>query len=319
MSSPMGSKHHRFSHGGYVDVRLKHAVAVARSGSFTAAAKSIGVTQSAVTRAVADLERQIGYDLFYRAARGALLTDRGRTFVARAARLLDDEQELLRGDEGIDPFAGVLRVGVCPAIIEWIVTAPLATLKAKHPAIRFEVVAGPFERMAPMLRNGGVDLVIGFDDAFKEWSDVTRYPLWEFKTALFVRKGHPLLSVPLTRSEVARYEMISPSESRPYGALIRALYESEGVDWHKRVHIADHFPTVARLVQNSDAIGMVATSYIASKAFSSTFEVIENFDLWGATPICCASRARWEQGPMAREFLKAVKKIADPLHRPLIG
>jgi DNA-binding transcriptional LysR family regulator len=58
-----------------MDVRLKHAVAVAKCGSFTAAAKLIGVTQSAVTRAVADLERQLGYDLFHRTARGAFLTD----------------------------------------------------------------------------------------------------------------------------------------------------------------------------------------------------------------------------------------------------
>ncbi|MBR0858052.1 LysR family transcriptional regulator [Bradyrhizobium liaoningense] len=302
-----------------MDVRLKYVVAVAKSGSFTAAAHLVGVTQSAVTRAVADLERQIGYDLFYRTARGALLTDLGGTFAERAARLLDDEHELLKGDPRItDPFSGVLRIGVCPAMLEWALSSPIATLKTRHPRMRFEVVGGPFERMAPMLRNGGVDVVVGFDEAFKEWSDITRHPLWRLKTSLFVRKKHPLLNESsISREKMSEFEIVSPSESRPYGALIRTLYESQGVDWRKRVHIADYFPIVAHLVENSNAVGVVTTSYSRAATFRSKFDVLAGFKLWGMTPICCATGAKWELGPMARTFIAAMRAFGDPVHRPL--
>ncbi|MGE0774869.1 MAG: LysR family transcriptional regulator, partial [Sphingomonadaceae bacterium] len=69
-----------------MDVRFKHVVAVATSGSFTAAAKLVGVTQSAVTRGVADLERQLGYDLLPDGA-GSAPDGQGRNFAERAARL----------------------------------------------------------------------------------------------------------------------------------------------------------------------------------------------------------------------------------------
>lgn len=67
-----------------LDTRLNHVVAVARAGSFTAAAGIAGVTQSAITRSVADLERQIGYSIFVRTSRGAILTEQGRDFAERA-------------------------------------------------------------------------------------------------------------------------------------------------------------------------------------------------------------------------------------------
>jgi DNA-binding transcriptional LysR family regulator len=303
-----------------MDVRLKHVVAVAKSGSFTAAAREIGVSQSAVTRGVADLERQIGYDLFQRTARGALLTEFGHTFAVRAARLLDDEQALLNLDPRIrEPFAGVLRLGVCPAILEWALIRAVATLKMRHPKIQFEVVGGPFERMAPMLRNGGIDLLIGFDEALNGWTDIRRDALWELKTSLFVRKGHPILTEPnIDGKLVSRFEIVAPSDSLPYGALIRALYDDHGVDWRKYIHVADFFPLVKKIVENSDAIGMVVNSHVASPSFQAKFDIIEGFELCQPTALCCASRAKWESGPIARAFIAAMRAFRDPIHRPLV-
>ncbi len=44
-----------------IDRRLQYIVSTARFGSFTAAAERVGVTQSAITKSVADIERQLGY------------------------------------------------------------------------------------------------------------------------------------------------------------------------------------------------------------------------------------------------------------------
>ena len=104
-----------------VDRRLLYIVSTARYGSFTAAAERVGVTQSAITKSVAELERELGYSIFNRTARGVFLTDEGRTFVERAARILEDTRELFRGmSPGSDPYEGTLRIGVCPASLEWL-------------------------------------------------------------------------------------------------------------------------------------------------------------------------------------------------------
>ena len=65
-----------------LDPRLNHVVAAAQQGSFTAAARVVGVTQSAITKSIAELERQLGYLIFHRTSRGALLTDQGRALIS---------------------------------------------------------------------------------------------------------------------------------------------------------------------------------------------------------------------------------------------
>jgi len=295
-----------------LDPRLNHLVAVARSGSFTAAARAIGVTQSAVTKGVADLERQLGYAVFHRTARGALLTEKGSDFVERAARLLDDARELLDGaSSSSDPFAGTLRIGVCPASLEWRLISPLANLLSRHPNIRFEVTGSSFERMVQLLRNGAVDVAIGLDDAFSDWPDLRREPAPKFETTLFVRRGHPALgSAPTTPAELAQYDFVSPSDSRPFGAIIRNIYESQGIEWRTRVHVIDYFPIVRRIVASSNAIGVVALTSAASTWFQREFAVLEDFGLFEPFRMCCALRARWEAKPAVRAFISAVQADA---------
>ena len=64
-------------------------VEVARLGSVNAAARAVHLSQPAVTKAVATLERRLGVQLFERTARGAVPTEEGRLFVVRVGRALD--------------------------------------------------------------------------------------------------------------------------------------------------------------------------------------------------------------------------------------
>jgi DNA-binding transcriptional LysR family regulator len=295
-----------------LDPRLNHIVAVARCGSFTAAAQAIGVTQSAVTKGVADLERQLGYAIFHRTARGALLTEKGSDFVERATRLLDDARELLEGaSKGADPYAGPLRIGVCPASLEWRLIAPLSNLLYRYPAIRFEVSSSSFERMVQLLRNGGVDVALGLDAAFADWPDLRREPVPELEFTLFVRRGHPALAeAPNSIADLAQYDFVSPSDSRPFGANIRHIYESQGLEWRSRLHVIDYFPIVRRIVASSNAIGAVSLSHVGSPAFQRDFAVLDHVVPFEPARMCCAVRARWEAKPAVRAFISAVQADA---------
>jgi len=291
-----------------LDPRLNHLVSVARLGSFTAAARAIGVTQSAVTKGVADLERQLGYAIFHRTARGAMLTERGRDFVERAARLLDDARDLLRGDAAMDnPYAGVLRIGVCPGSLEWLLIEPLAQLARRHRDLRFDVNSSSFERMIQQLRNGAVDVAVGFDPAFREWPDVDRRLIGELQSVLFVRKDHPILREPaVTEDMLSRYPLVSPSDSRPYGAVIRDLFETRGEEWRSHLHVIDYFPVVSRIVATSDAVAVVSTSHARSAGFQRRFQTLP-LEVFAPAPICCAVRARWEPSLAARAFMAALR------------
>jgi len=75
------------------DVAIKHIRAVnsvALYGSFTAAAADLGMTQSAVSRLVLQLEKQLGVSLFLRSTRNVVLTAPGREFTASTKRFIED-------------------------------------------------------------------------------------------------------------------------------------------------------------------------------------------------------------------------------------
>lgn len=292
-----------------LDSRLVYVVAVSRAGSFTAAADVVGVTQSAITKSVADLEQQIGYSIFYRTARGCLLTEKGRDFVERAARLLEDANELLRPHEIEDRFAGILRIGVCPASIEWRLVEPLERLLRRHPSIRVDVSGSTFERMVQLLRNGAVDVALGFDAAFSDWPEIRREPVEGVKSLLFVRRGHPLLERrTLSARDLVDFDFVTPSEGRPYGTVLRKIYEDAGVQWQRRLHTVDFFPIVRRIVATSDAIGVVAAPFAQSRSFRSSFETLDKLTLLPPSAMCCAVRARWEPKPAVRAFIAAVRE-----------
>ena len=304
-----------------LDPRLNHVVAAAQQGSFTAAARVIGVTQSAITKSIAELERQLGYLIFHRTSRGALLTDEGRVFVDRARRLLEDAKALLSEHAPHeDAFAGVLRVGVCPASLEWQLVEPLTALLARHPNLRFDVSGASFERMAQQLRNGDVDVAIGFEDAFAERPDFKREPLPSAPTVLFARKDHPILrQAPQGAAEIAAYPFVSPTDSRPYGARIRDIFESQGVDARSRIHTVDYFPLVKRIVATSDAISVVATAYTQTAAFKRAFAVLETQSQPPEARLCVAIRARWAPRPAVRAFISACRVSFAPEAYPQVA
>lgn len=291
-----------------LDRRLIHVVAVAHTGSFTRAAEHIGISQSGITKSVGDIERELGYAIFHRTARGAMPTEAGQNFVERAVRLLDDARALLSGNrEGRNPFAQSLRIGIAPASLEWLLSSVLVKLLARYPDIRFELAASTFERVSQLLRNGSIDVALGFEEAFRDWGEVKIDRVATMETDFFVRRGHPLLDLSsIGANDLVQHIIVMPSESRPYGSIIRALFRNVG-ESHRHIHIIDYFPTVLRVVEASNAIGVTAQQYAASKAFEGNFVRLENLDILPPCHICCAMRPGWDPPPAVRAFVHALK------------
>jgi DNA-binding transcriptional LysR family regulator len=290
-----------------LDRRLIHVVATARYGSFTVAAGHVGVTQSAITKSVAELERQIGYPIFERTARGVIITEKGELFVERAARLLDDARALLEGAiPGHDPYADVLRVGVCPTSLEYLLLEPVSALVLRHPQVRIEVSGASFDRVLQQLRTGSVDIALGYDAAFSEHPDVEREPLTHLQAVFFVRHGHPLLTrANVSLDDLAEFQLVSPSQSRPYDAFIREIYEARQIDPRTNVHTVDYFPLICRIVANSNAVSFVEQSYTRTDRFKRRFARVPFLELMAPSAICCAVRRRWPPRPIVRAFMQA--------------
>lgn len=133
-------------------------VRVAREGSFSAAARSLGLTPSAVSKQVSRLEDRLGARLIARTTRQLALTEEGRAFHERAARILADVSEAeqavsqMRGE-----VRGTLRVNL-PVAFGRLHVAPLITdFLTEHPNLTMEVVHN--DRYVDLIEEG-VDLAV---------------------------------------------------------------------------------------------------------------------------------------------------------------
>ncbi|MGO8918988.1 MAG: LysR family transcriptional regulator [Stellaceae bacterium] len=144
--------------------QLKMLDAVARAGSFRAAAAGLGRSQSAVSKAVMAFERQLGFAVFSREHYRPSLTPRGGAFVERVRSLIDEIERLRAyGRElvgGGEPAFGVAVHHISP--IDRVLDA-LGTVSGRFPNTRFdlsiEAGRGAFNR----LKDGKVDLAIGHE------------------------------------------------------------------------------------------------------------------------------------------------------------
>jgi DNA-binding transcriptional LysR family regulator len=148
--------------------RLRVLCEVARYGSFSAAATSLGYTQPAVSRQVATLEAELGALLVRRVPQGAVLTDAGQLLVERAkeifARLEDTEAELLAlaGLEG-----GRLRLASFASAAASIVPLAIARFRELYPAVELSIqMADPIDSI-PKLRSGELDMALSHDATFE--------------------------------------------------------------------------------------------------------------------------------------------------------
>ncbi len=139
--------------------RLKVFVAVARAGSFSAAAKRLSMTPSGVSRAISRLEDELDVRLVQRSTRHLSLTSDGQVFFSHCANMLEElEQAQQALTAGVVTPRGTLRVSMPTALGQIAIAPALPRFLKAHPELRLEV----------SLSNRRVDLTEeGFDAAVR--------------------------------------------------------------------------------------------------------------------------------------------------------
>ena len=113
-------------------------VRVARSGSFSAAAREMGITQPTASRIVARLEKQVGAALLTRSTRAVTLTEAGADYLARSEAILAALDEADHAARGTGELRGTLRVATSPSFAIRTIMPRLARFTEQHPKLRIE-------------------------------------------------------------------------------------------------------------------------------------------------------------------------------------
>lgn len=129
------------------DFRLKVFTTVASMGSFTSAAKALGVSQPAVSQNIAELERTLGADLFVRARGSVTLTSAGATFLEYAEKILFwySSAENLFGAKSSTGRKMTISIASDPAVASSILPSLLSKLLAAFPRLSFKLFLKDFQ------------------------------------------------------------------------------------------------------------------------------------------------------------------------------
>src|SRR5437016_10767154 len=143
-----------------MDIRqLKALLAIAESGTFTAGAVRVHVTQAAISMQIRQLENETGAQLFVRAPRRVILTEAGEKLLERAYAILREHDAALEELAALTgAHRGRLRIGSASAMVS---ADPLPQilreLKKAHPGVETSVVSGTSESLAKQVLAGELD------------------------------------------------------------------------------------------------------------------------------------------------------------------
>ena len=149
-----------------MDLRqLEYVTAIADAGSFTRGAERCRVAQSALSRQVAQLESELGVQLFYRNNREVRPTAAGSVFVPAARRVL---AEAARARAEMEDIAGVhrghVRIGTTQTASRCLgLAALLGSFRGQFPGVTIAVSTGPRQELLSALAGAELDLVLASD------------------------------------------------------------------------------------------------------------------------------------------------------------
>jgi DNA-binding transcriptional LysR family regulator len=173
---------------------LRLFTAVAQQGGFSAAGRLLRVSQPAVSKAVRQLEAELGTQLLVRAAGGVVLTEEGRVLLGHARVLFGEEraaEEALAERRGLS--RGSLRIGSSLTVASYFLPRILGAFHARHPAIEMTLVAANTRAVFEALLSNTVELAVVEGPVSHSRVEVS--PWMEDELVVVVAPGHPLTEV----------------------------------------------------------------------------------------------------------------------------
>lgn len=172
---------------------LNYFLAIAREESFTKAAQQLHITQPTLSRQIAQLEEELGVDLFVRSNHNIILTEDGMILKRRAQEILSladkTKRDFLHKDENLE---GVISIGSGEFLSTRCLTDCIAQFRRKHPLVRYEFYSGNAGNIRDQIERGLLDIGL-----MSEPIDIRKYefismPIKE-EWGAFVREDSPLI------------------------------------------------------------------------------------------------------------------------------
>lgn len=228
--------------------QLRVFVAIARHGSFSRAGEAIGLTQSAVSHSVKELEAEVGVRLLDRTTREVALTDAGLRLANRVELLLDELQAALLDARSFGvQRSGTVRVATSQTISAHLMPQCIAAGEREYPEIRIMLRDQAQQQVLHSVRNAEVDFGIVVDPV--QAVDLECEAVLHEPFLLLCRDDHPFAAQPAVRwSALNGCRLVLQDYASGSRPLIDSALRQQGVEAQvvqEIGHPATLFPMVA--------------------------------------------------------------------------
>ncbi|GAA2363064.1 LysR family transcriptional regulator [Saccharopolyspora halophila] len=258
-------------------VQLRYFEAAARHLSMTAASNELVVSQSAVSTAIAQLEKEMGVQFLLRHhARGLSLTTAGEAFYKRVLDFLAHGAELVEtARQSGAELVGTLTVGCFATLAPFRLPGLLAEFEARHPQVQLSLREGEHHALKSALRSGETELALLYGYDLDD--DIDREVVGTVPPYVIVGEDHRLAqrkSREVSLQDLADEPMVllDLPHSRDY---LRSILSDAGVEPRVR-HRTSGFETVRAFVARGHGFALLnqrpefETTYSGARAVALT-------------------------------------------------
>ncbi|MBF9051961.1 LysR family transcriptional regulator [Roseobacter sp. HKCCD9010] len=290
--------------------QLRSFVAVARQGSFTRAAETLGMSQPSVTAAIQQLEQTLGLTLFDRSTKTLRLAAASRSFLPAMERVLNDMDTTLSGVQSIvEGQSGHVAVAVLPSVATRILPETIKGYSKAFPGIRLALRDDNSFGICEKVANGEVDIgVAGRTDQVMglEFEPIIRDPF-----GVAMHRSHPMASEqgPVRWQELAAYPFISFASDtgiRPILDSLDPVPENISVPWVEVSNIA----TVLSLLKANQGISALPQMSVDPRDRDIAFRIL--IDPPKFRELGLVTRKGRSLPPAAQKFVDYMKAALRP-------
>src|SRR5262245_9725241 len=207
---------------------LEAFLGVTRSGNFSRAAKSLNMSQPALTVRIRHLESALGVRLLDRTTRSVALTQIGREVLPVVERVLGEISAVaLNARDLAERRRGLVTVAALPSIASGLLPAAIAEFRTSHPGITVRLRDGVAQRVTELVKSGEADFGLG--SPAERDPELRAAPLMSDPLGVVFPPGHPLdRREPIRLEDVLAVPLILLDGRHGVRVLIEQAFESMG-------------------------------------------------------------------------------------------
>ncbi|WP_198266573.1 hydrogen peroxide-inducible genes activator [sulfur-oxidizing endosymbiont of Gigantopelta aegis] len=141
--------------------QLNYALAIEKTLHFKKAAEACNISQSALSTAIHELEKQLGLTIFERNNKQVLITNTGQLILNKAKRVKLELDDLLQISQNSKlPFSNPMSIGVIPTIGPYLLPKVLPEVRKQYPELKLRILEEQSHVLVNMVKSGDIDAAI---------------------------------------------------------------------------------------------------------------------------------------------------------------